>query len=57
MSFATSPTRSAPRSCTWRMSGKFEGAALTNGVGGSIANASNAPITPIRHGLAFMRLS
>jgi len=39
------------------MSGKFEGAALTNGAGGSIANASNALITPISHGLAFMRFS
>ena len=57
MSLATSPTRSAPRSCTWRISAKLESAAVADGAGGSIANASNAPITHIRHGLAFMRIS
>ena len=56
MSLATNPTRSAPRSCTWRISGKLEGSDVADGAGGSIAVASNAPITHIRHGLAFMRI-
>jgi hypothetical protein len=30
---------------------------MTDGAGGNIANASNAPISHIRHGLAFMRIS